>query len=60
MKPMTKPARQLRIRCDPAERAVYERAARLSGLTLSAWLRMAARELATRQLHLAGETPPWR
>ncbi len=51
--------RQLRVRADPSERAAFERAARMSGLTLSAWIRMAGREMAARQLSNAGEKIPW-
>jgi uncharacterized protein (DUF1778 family) len=51
--------RQLRIRIEPVDRAIFERAARLSGLTLSAWIRLSAREMASRQLANAGEATPW-
>jgi uncharacterized protein (DUF1778 family) len=51
--------RQLRIRLKPADRAIFERAARLSDLTLSAWIRLSAREMASRQLANAGEPPSW-
>lgn len=52
-------ARQLRVRLSQRERDAFEEAARLSGLTLSAWARLAARELATRQLVGAGRAVPW-
>ncbi len=52
-------ARQLRVRADPTEREFFERAAKFSGLTLSAWLRQACREAAARQLHSAGIKVPW-
>lgn len=51
--------KQVRIRVAPAERGAYERAARMSGLTLSAWLRLAAREMVARQFANAGEQVPW-
>jgi uncharacterized protein (DUF1778 family) len=52
-------ARQLRLRVEPKDRVVFERAARLSGLTLSAWVRQAMRASAARELRAAGEEVPW-
>lgn len=51
--------KQVRVRVPPLEREAYERAARMSGLTLSAWLRLAAREMAARQFANAGVAVPW-
>lgn len=51
--------RQVRLRVLAGDRVVFERAARLSGLTFSAWIRLAMREMATRQLRQMGEEVPW-
>lgn len=51
--------RQLRVRLSYRERDAFEQAARLSGLSLSAWVRMASREMATRQLVGAGKAVSW-
>lgn len=51
--------RQLRVRTGPDERAAFERAAMLSGVTLSTWVRQALREAAERRLLTAGERPEW-
>ena len=51
--------RQLRCRCSPVEREAFEDAARLCGLTLSAWVRMQLREAAERRLIVAGRAPGW-
>jgi uncharacterized protein (DUF1778 family) len=61
---MMKPRRisktdMLHVRLEPGERETFERAARMSGLSLSAWIRLAARETAARQLAYIGEKPPW-
>ncbi len=53
-------SRQLRIRAEPAEKAAFDEAARLSGLTLSAWLRSVCREAAEKRLASAGKEPGWR
>lgn len=49
----------IRFRIDTAEREGFETAANLSGLSLSAWLRNAAREGAERRLNNAGIRPGW-
>jgi hypothetical protein len=51
--------RVIQARVSVEEAGAFDRAARLSGLTLSAWLRVAARELASRQLVGTGEGSPW-
>lgn len=51
--------RQLRVRLTPDEDAAFRRAAKLSGLTLSGWVRQSMREVAERRLLNAGETAPW-
>lgn len=50
---------QLRFRSEPSEQHTFKRAAHLSGLTLSAWIRAALREAAERRLANAGEKTPW-
>ena len=52
-------SRQVRFRADPDEREAFDRAARMSGLTLSAWLRQVAREAADRRYASAGLKTPW-
>jgi uncharacterized protein (DUF1778 family) len=52
-------SRQIRFRTEAAEQQAFERAARLSGLTLSAWIRTVLREAAERRLSSAGEKAPW-
>jgi len=49
----------VRVRVESIERQAFDQAAQMSGLTLSAWVRLAARELATRQLANAGQKPGW-
>lgn len=52
-------ARQMRVRTEPAEREGFDRAAKLSGVTLSSWVRQALREAAERRLATVGEKPGW-
>jgi hypothetical protein len=42
---------------EPAERQAFRDAAELSGLTLSAWIRLRLREVCVRDLAAAGKTP---
>ncbi|WP_254511456.1 type II toxin -antitoxin system TacA 1-like antitoxin [Anatilimnocola floriformis] len=46
---------RLELRLDPNEKAAFERAAELSGLTLSGWVRERLRRLAKEELETAGE-----
>lgn len=52
-------SRQLRVRLEPVEDQAFTTAARLSGLSLSAWVRMNLREAAERRLTNAGRQIPW-
>lgn len=52
-------SRQVRIRVEPMEREAFDRAAKMSGLNLSAWMRLAAREMAGRQFSNSGVEVPW-
>ena len=49
----------MRVRTEPAEREGFDRAAKLSGVTLSSWVRQALREAAERRLATVGEKPGW-
>lgn len=51
MKTMT-----LQIRLQPAEKEAFEKAAELSGIALSAWVRERLRAAAIRELEGAGQT----
>ena len=51
--------RQMRVRTAPDEYEAFERAAALSGVKLSTWVRQALREAAERRLSTAGERPGW-
>jgi len=46
---------QLRVRATDAERRAFTTAARLSGLSMSSWLRQVARKAAIRELRDAGK-----
>ena len=50
---------QLRFRCTQEEKDAFERAARYSGLSLSAWTRITLREAAERRLANAADKAPW-
>jgi uncharacterized protein (DUF1778 family) len=50
---------QLRVRLGKPELAAFEEAARLSGLSLSAWVRTACREAAEARLAKAGQKAGW-
>ena len=52
-------SRQVRIRVAPDERDTFDQAAKMSGLTLSAWVRFAARQEADRRFRDAGKETPW-
>ncbi len=52
-------ASSIRIRLDRLERSDFDRAAYLSGLNLSAWVRQVLREATERRLAAAGERPGW-
>lgn len=52
-------ARQLRVRATPEEHDTFTRAAKLSGVKISSWVRMALRAEASRQLMNVGEKAPW-
>lgn len=56
---MTDKVQQLRVRVDQEEKAAFTRAASLSGLRLSAWVRASLREAAERRLMNVGAQPPW-
>lgn len=49
----------LRVRIDAEEQTAFRRAAELSGLKMSAWVRMCARQEATKQCVAAGIAVPW-
>jgi uncharacterized protein (DUF1778 family) len=49
----------LQIRLQPTEKEAFERAADLSGIALSAWVRERLRTAAIRELENAGETAPF-
>lgn len=51
--------RQMRVRTSPEEWDGFHRAADLSGIKLSVWVRLALREAAERRLLAAGERPEW-
>jgi hypothetical protein len=51
--------RQIRVRVELIEQAAFEQAARLSGLTLSAWTRVTLRQEAEKRLANAGKKAPW-
>lgn len=51
--------RQLRVRLTPDEDEACRRAAKLSGLSVSAWVRQALREVAERRFINVGEQVPW-
>lgn len=51
--------RQMRVRTGPDEYEAFERAAALSGVKLSTWVRQALREAAERRLGSNGEKPGW-
>ena len=46
---------KLYIRADAVEKAAFERAARLSGMSLSVWVRFELRRVAAEALEKAGE-----
>jgi hypothetical protein len=52
-------SRQIRFRTEPGEQTAFEQAARLSGLTLSAWIRVTLRKEAEVRLANAGAKAPW-
>lgn len=52
-------ATQLKVRTDLMERGGFERAAELTGVSLSAWVRGVLREAAERRLAVSGERPGW-
>lgn len=52
-------SRQVRFRVDPTEEAGFRQAARLSGLSLSAWVRIVLREAAERRIANSGGKAPW-
>ena len=54
-----KMAETVRFRASPVELAAFEEAARLSNLTLSAWIRTSLRAEAESRLGRAGKRPGW-
>jgi hypothetical protein len=52
-------SRQVRVRVEPVEHEAFRRAARMRGVTLSAWVRMAGREVVERQFANSGTPIPW-
>ena len=49
----------LQVRVEAEERSAFQRAADLSGITVSEWVRMQLRQAAERRLANVGETAPW-
>jgi predicted HicB family RNase H-like nuclease len=47
--------RYLQVRVDDAEKAAFDRAARLSGIDLSAWVRERLRGVARKEIMAVGE-----
>jgi len=52
-------SRQVRMRLLPEEKEAFQEAARLSGLTLSGWMRVVSRQAAEARLGVAGKQPAW-
>ncbi len=50
-------ARYLQVRVTDAEKAVFDRAAEVAGIDVSAWVRERLRMIARRELTDAGEKP---
>ncbi len=49
-----------RLRLSPEEKRAFQRAADLSGMTLSAWMRVVLRKVAAQELDQAGSSVPFR
>lgn len=56
---MANQEKQLRIRIDSRERRAFDEAARLSGISLSSWVRIILREAAEARLRTANKKPEW-
>jgi len=49
----------IKLRSSPDEKAGFERAAQIAGLSLSGWIRQRVRAAAVRELEVAGEIAPF-